>query len=186
MQLLFSQAAAVEGATVSCQISLESDVVKRGEAPAVLVTLRNDGGEAIVLPGCLDGSDAEKRYPHCRFEVFDAKGVAVDVSTNHKCGNLGGLFEQCFVRLQPGESFDPTAGDFFIPNHLRRIANLAPGMYELRFVYVTEKSGIEGYMGVERRLDQPNPFITTPAVRASYAAMPAVRVVSNRVPFRVE
>lgn len=109
-----------------------------GEAPKIQIALINQTGADIYLVGSLDGSDRRWRFPLCYFEIAGPDGKPVGLSGS-RCGNMNGLGAEDFVKVPPGESFDPyqhTDGHgFFSAEQLEPENFRQPGVYRIRFIY---------------------------------------------------
>lgn len=120
-----------------------------GESPQVLVRMRNESQEPVVLVGSLDASDIKWRYPFCYFEIEgppDAQAWGLG-----RCGNMNPLRPQDFVSVQPGKDFDPYARvddyGFFDNSQMDWHAFAVPGKYRLTWVYSTASEAPQEWLG---------------------------------------
>ena len=137
------------GKPVHCQIRGEA-TCKLGERPRVEVSLVNQTDEEIYLVGSLDASDCKWRYPYCTFEVTGPDGKPV-VHKVARCGNMNTLRAKDFVKVAPGESFNPyksVDGYGFFGAHQLLARNFSqPGEYRIRFVYSSASDEIAKWGG---------------------------------------
>ncbi|MFT3786800.1 MAG: hypothetical protein QM770_11635 [Tepidisphaeraceae bacterium] len=140
---------AAANARIDCVITGER-TCKLGEAPKLAVSLRNQGNVDIYLIGSLDASDCKWRYPHCYFEVIGPNGVP-STQPLARCGNMNTLRAKDFVKVRPGETFDPYQRidnyGFFSPHQFAAENFTQPGKYRIRFVYSTTSTDIGDWAG---------------------------------------
>jgi hypothetical protein len=118
-----------------------------GEAVPVEVEVRNAGDRPIWIVGVVDGSEEGVRYPRYRPSV--SRGDAIVASPPPPEDPLvGPLRETDFRRLAPGEAFDPTRGEGYLP--LSTFANFRPaepGAYRFQLELSTESPAPEAWLG---------------------------------------
>lgn len=116
-----------------------------GRIPSVAVEIINQTDTDIYLVGNLDGSSVGLRYPHCYFKLIGPDGKPVHYPF-HGCANVNPLLEDDFVRVPPGDAFDPfktfdSLGQL-IPRNFQ-----VPGLYHIQFVYSTASDSIGDWAG---------------------------------------
>lgn len=136
-------------APVSCTIKGDA-TCEMGKAPKITVALTHQTEATIYLVGSLDASDCKWRYPYCYFEVTGPDGKSA-VRAIGRCGNMNTLREKDFVKVTPGEAFDPYQhiDDFgFFQSHQLVPRNFqSAGEYRIRFVYSTKSNNIAAWGG---------------------------------------
>lgn len=142
----------LEAGDVVCELTPTKSRFAVGDNPAVWVMIRNLSGETITLPGSLDGSERQARYPHAFFEIVGPEG-GVEKPRLAYCGNKNALRATDFVRLRPGEAFDPyghvDGGGFFGADEFDGTVLMRPGEYEVVFHYSTDEPVVAGWRGSE-------------------------------------
>jgi hypothetical protein len=121
---------------LSCEISSLQAAYTVGDVPKVSVVIRNDSDRPVVLVGSLDGSEERWRYPLVYFELTGPEGENA-FGPYGRCGNMDGIRVEDFVKVQPGETFDPYSSGFFGPIALSRALFDRAGTYRLSFTYST-------------------------------------------------
>ncbi|GAA4344672.1 hypothetical protein [Flaviaesturariibacter amylovorans] len=121
---------------LSCSITSDKSCYRVGEVPRLKVTIRNNGREAVLLPGSLDGSAAGDRLPHAYFTIDKPRPDTVRIA---QCKTHNPLAPDDFRLLPPGGNFDPQGSGFF-DDHLARQKESYrnPGTYRIRFYYSTD------------------------------------------------
>jgi hypothetical protein len=79
---------------------------KVGEALKFKIRIKNTSEKELAAVRCLDGSIINRRYPHFSQDVSNEKEAP---SRKGFCGNCNSLSPDDFVKLKPGEEFDPFA-----------------------------------------------------------------------------
>ncbi len=138
-----------------------SPTCEAGQAPQILVTVSNNTDRDIYLVHCLDASDRKGRYPHCYFEVTGPDGNPLKPVLGG-CGNMNTLRGENFVRVPPGEVFNPYGeGNYGFYPHLSYGLFRTPGEYRIRFVYSTESDDLKAWAGDGKEKVAANQEITT-------------------------
>ena len=152
-----------------------------GETVTVEVAVKNVSPHVIWMVGVVDGSEWGYRYPHYRPSIV--AGHPVPAVEHEACGNVAPLQLADFVRLEPGESFDPTvprgAAAFVTLATFAGFTPSSPGDYDSRLTISTRGDrdedwlGMTGYPGEE-------------AVKRRLHEVPRLEVQSNRLTVRVQ
>jgi hypothetical protein len=127
-----------------CEIRGDT-VWEEDKTPKISVAIINETADDIYIVGCLDGSMAQGgkgRYPLCHFEVI-RDGVPLNTDQRISCPVFNPLEEEDFVKVAPGESFDPFRPSPRLFGSIAWNVPSTPGSYIMRFVYSTasENSG---------------------------------------------
>ena len=102
-----------------------------GEPPDLAVRITNVSDKPLWLVGVLPGSEG-LRYPRYEVEIEGPSGSALRPFPE-ELDYARGLRPEDFVRLAPGESFDPQQGKGFVPiQQLAWFQPDRPGKYRLR------------------------------------------------------
>ena len=151
-----------------------------GSVPKVTVAITNQTDAGIYLVGSLDGSGWKGRYPHCYFEVTGPDGKSAVPEIILEDPFCSPLREKDFVKVLPGEMFDPydQSAGFFPALQLDPFVFRTPGAYRVRFVYSTMSDSIAlwrngGWEGV--------PADERPKILALFARVPKLEVRSNEL-----
>jgi len=110
------------------------------------VQITNVSDEAIWMVGVLPGSEG-LRYP---LYVAEIEGPSGSVGTRfpEALDYVRGMHPEDFVRLPPGESFDPQEGKGFIPiQQLAWFRPTEPGKYRLRLHFDATAEDPREWMG---------------------------------------
>jgi len=103
------------------------------------VRITNVSEEPIWMVGVLPGSEG-LRYPHYLAEIEGPDGP-VSMQFPEELDYVRGLQSEDFVRLGPGESFDPQGKGFVPIQQLAWFKPVRPGKYRLRLQFdATAKS----------------------------------------------
>lgn len=101
------------------------------EPPSLSVRITNVSDRPVWMVGVLPGSEGQ-RYPRYIAEIEGPAGP-VEIRFPEGLDYVRGLQTDDFVRLNPGESFDPQRGQGFIPiQKLAWFKPREPGTYRLR------------------------------------------------------
>lgn len=148
------------------------------EPPELSVRIVNVSDEPIWMIGVLPGSEG-MRYPLYRAEIEGPSGP-VRLRLPEALDYARGLRQEDFVRLEPGESFDPQQGQGFVPiQQLAWFKPKEPGVYRVRIVF-------------DATADNPRDWLGQTPVRASRQVtrlikrVPHARVWSNTVEIEFE
>jgi hypothetical protein len=135
------------------------------------VQVTNVSDQPVWVVGVLPGSDGI-RYPQYQVEIEGPSGP-VDVRLPEAADYVPALRPKDFVRLDPGESFDPQQGQGFIPiQQLSRFKPTRPGKYRLRIRLDTTAENPRQWMGHTVASDQR-------LVESLIKQVPKVQVRSN-------
>lgn len=130
---------------VSCMIKSKKRKYNIGEVPEITVEIKNKSSNKIYLIGSLDGSDIKMRYPYCYFTI---EKPTEDKLQFARCGNTNSLECNDFVKIERGDSFNPFREGFFSAYEIKnKLSFKMKGKYRIRFLYSTESSKIEDYLG---------------------------------------
>jgi hypothetical protein len=143
---------------------------------SVLVT--NVSDKPVWMVGVLPGSEG-LRYPQYVAEV-DGPSGPVELQFPEGLDYARGLRAEDFVRLAPGESFDPQEGKGFIP--IQRLAwfkPAEPGKYRLRLRFDATAEDTRQWMGSTFVRDQRK-------VETLIQQVPQVEVWSNTLEIEFE
>jgi hypothetical protein len=179
-------------APLECIISAGPTCVA-GEAPKIVVSLKNKTDKDILLVSQLDGSDCKGRYPYCTFEVKRPPNVRQAMVA--RCGNVNGLLEANFVSVPKGGTFNPYEHGwdgaprpnkeiFATSTELNGKDFSTPGVYKIRFVYSTKSEDMKQWNpGLALLGGDPN--AKNPKLEALLARVPKTEVVSNEIEITV-
>lgn len=136
----FSQDSFPSKNNLECKISSSKPIYKKGELPKIEVSIINKSDENIYLVGSLDGSSFKFRKPYCYFSI--EKPTIDSLPKPEMCKTLNPLRMEDFVKVKPGESFDPYLRideyGFFGAYNISRIDNFRnTGKYKISFYYST-------------------------------------------------
>jgi hypothetical protein len=99
---------------LDCVLSADRTTYQVGETPRLSVRIINKSARDVYLVGSLDGSDVGWHFPKWRLEVLDPAGKPLTTSRGGaRCGNMNSLKTNDFVRVAPGQAFDPFGHGFF-------------------------------------------------------------------------
>jgi hypothetical protein len=157
-------------------IKIELSSTKGGQQPLdesldLSVLVINVSDEPIWMVGVLPGSEG-LRYPQYVAEI-DGPSGPVELQFPEGLDYARGLRAEDFVRLAPGESFDPEQGKGFIP--IQRLAWFKPsepGKYRLRLRFDATAEDARLWMGSTFVRDQRR-------VETLIQQVPRVEVWSN-------
>jgi hypothetical protein len=137
----------------------------------ISVRVTNTSAQPVWIVGVLPGSDG-LRYPQYKAEIEGPSGP-VDVRLPEGADYVPALRPNDFVRLNPGESFDPQQGQGFIPiQQLSRFKPTRPGKYRLRIRLDATARNPRQWMGHTAGSDQQ-------LVESLIRQVPKVQVHSN-------
>jgi hypothetical protein len=165
--------AVAEDPGFECTITSDRTNYTVGEVPKFTFRIINKSGKEVMLVGCLDGSDTNRRSPRCDLEILDARGKPVK-ETILVCGNMNLLRTKDFVPVPAGEAFDPCGQDFSSLLQLYKFPVKAPGEYTFRFYYSTSDR-IQDYLGDERTSGKP----LDPEITRLFKRVPKLDLKSN-------
>jgi hypothetical protein len=110
------------------------------------VQITNVSDDPVWIVGVLPGSEG-LRYPQYTAEIEGPSGP-VEMPFPEGLDYARGLQPEDFVRLAPGESFDPQKGKGFIPvQQLAWFKPTQPGRYRLRLRFDATESDPRQWMG---------------------------------------
>lgn len=153
--------------------SLKGPQQSLDEPLALAVRITNVSDEPVWVVGVLPGSEG-LRYPQYMAEI---EGPSGPVQTRFPEGldYARGLQPEDFVRLNPGESFDPQRGKSFIPiQQLAWFKPAKPGKYRVRLRLDATAEDPRQWMGHTFVRDQKK-------VETLIKRVPHVKVESNTV-----
>lgn len=143
------------------------------EPLALAVRLTNVSDEPVWIVGVLPGSEG-LRYPQYMAEIEGPSGP-VRTSFPEGLDYARGLQTEDFVRLNPGESFDPQRGKSFVPiQQLAWFKPTKPGKYRVRLHLDATAEDPRQWMGHTFVRDQKK-------VETMIKRVPHVKVESNTV-----
>ncbi len=117
----------------------------RDEAPPQTIQITNVTSRPIWMVGVLPGSEG-LRYPQYRVEIEGPSGP-VRLYLPEGLDYARALQREDFVRLKPGESFDPQ-GQHFIPiQSLAWFKPSQPGRYRLRLLFDATSDSPRDWLG---------------------------------------
>jgi hypothetical protein len=117
-----------------------------GESLGLSVRVTNVSDRPIWMVGVLPGSDG-LRYPQYVAEIEGPSGP-VETPFPEGLDYARGLQPEDFVRLDPGEGFDPQKGKGFIPiQQLAWFAPTEPGEYRVRLRFDATANDPRQWMG---------------------------------------
>ena len=124
---------------------------KTGQPIPVSVQVKNISDHPLWLIGVLDGSEAGLRYPHWQPEIITPHPLS-EAEPLPLSDMSAPLRAQDFRRLQPGESFDPTAATgeaAYLPiTTFQNFRPAVPGRYEFRLTFSTASEEDEEWLGL--------------------------------------
>jgi hypothetical protein len=142
----------------------------RGESLDLSVQITNISDGPIWMIGVVPGAEG-LRYPRYVAEIEGPDGLERPRSPED-LDYVRGLRAEDFVRLEPGQSFDPQ-GEGFIPiQHFAWFRPGAPGRYRLRLGFDATEPDPRQWMGHTHTPDQRH-------VEELIQRVPPVRVWSN-------
>lgn len=169
---------------LKCILTSDRTEYKVGEVPQLQVKIINEGNEDVYIIGSLDGSDVKWRMPYCYFSIQKPKTDSVGLVG--RCGNTNALSASDFIRIKPGESFNPYQlfdgiHGFFSDFETMRPENFRnPGIYKIRFYYNSNSNDIDSFDGRFNQLG--NDSI---AVRELFPKAAKVELSSNEIEIRI-
>jgi hypothetical protein len=150
----------------------------RDEPLSLEVEVTNVSDAPVWMVGVLPGSEG-LRYPQYVAEIEGPTGP-VKMRFPEGLDYARGLRTEDFVRLNPGESFDPQRGKGFIPiQHLAWFKPTEPGTYRLRLRFDATAEDPRQWMGQTFVKDQRE-------VENLIKRVPRVTVWSNTLEIEVE
>jgi hypothetical protein len=149
--------------TTGSQLSLD-------RPPEMSVRVTNVSERPLCVVGVLPGSEG-LRYPYYVVEIEGPVGL-VQTALPEALDYVRGLRAEDFVRLAPGESFDPQ-GEGFIPiQQFAWFRPTQPGTYRLRLCFDATARDPHAWLGHTQSRDRNQ-------VEALIRQVPPVRVWSN-------
>jgi hypothetical protein len=116
----------------------------------ITVEVRNVGDRPIWMVGVMDGSELGLRYPRYQPNIVGAMGATSEPLPLPDM--VAPLRLQDFLRLLPGQGFDPTIpqkGATYLPlNTFTSFRPLHPGRYEFRLSLSTDSPQDEDWLGI--------------------------------------
>lgn len=141
------------------------------EAPELSVQITNVSDRPVWMVGVLPGSEG-LRYPQYVAEIEGPSGP-MQAPFPESLDYARGLRPEDFVRLDPGESFDPQQGRGFIPiQQLAWFKPSEPGTYRLRLRFDATAEDPREWLGHTFIRDQRT-------VESLLKQVPKVKVESN-------
>ena len=138
--------------------------------PELSVQITNISDEPIWMVGVVPGSDG-LRYPQYVAEIEGPKGLE-QTRLPEDLDYVRGLRAEDFVRLAPGESFDPQGKGFIPIQQLAWFKPTQPGRYLFRLSFDATEADPRQWMGHTRVTDQRS-------IEGLIQQVPSVRVWSN-------
>jgi hypothetical protein len=184
-----AQATLPKSPPITCTIRSEP-TCKAGSAPTISVELANWTDRDIYLIGGLDGSDLKLRYPLCYFEVVGPNGP-IALPRFRFCGNMNSIREKDFVKVPPGDKFDPyqtiDEQGFFGSSQITAESFQAPGKYRIRFIYSTDQTDAKYWLGdsLGTRSEMLTSGSSDEAIVKLLAQVPKTTVSSNEITIQV-
>ena len=149
-----------------------------GEPLDLSVQIVNVSEDPVWMVGVLPGSEG-LRYPQYRAEIEGPSGP-VEPMMAEGLDYARGLQTDDFVRLAPGESFDPQQGKGFIPiQPLAWFRPTEPGIYRLRLRFDATAEDPRQWMG-------QTPVRNRSRVERLIKQVPQVEVCSNTLELECE
>jgi len=145
----------------TCVLTASKTNYEAGELPKFNVSIKNNSSKEVYLIGSLEKSDIQRRMPWCYFTVEKPKPDSFIIE---RCGFANPLRLQDFVKLKPGDSFDPYAvidnygffpDDYIIDRRTFRNA----GVYRIQFHYSTNGNNTRRFYGSMSPGEQPGQWI---------------------------
>ena len=127
------------------RLSLQDDI-------SVSVRITNTADEPIWMVGVVPGSDG-LRYPLYVAEIKGPEGT-VPVRLPEDLDYVRGLQSKDFVRLAPGQSFDPEGDGFITIQHLDWFKPTQPGKYRFRIKFDATNPDPRQWLGHTRITDR--------------------------------
>lgn len=139
-----------------CIISADKEIYQPGEIPRIIVEIKNNSTEPLLLAKALDGSDIKWRFPYAFFTIIKIADTSYTTHFPGRCGNLNDIRPDDFVEVKPHSTFYPyqvhypTRPDniyafdyrFTDPVNFSR-----PGKYLVRFYYSTREDDFKKWRG---------------------------------------
>lgn len=166
-------------------------VYNLGENPKIKSIITNSGKEEITLIHALDGSNDSIRFPILKFDIY--RNDTLLKNTGFRCGNLDGLSFKSFVKLNPGESFDPnlSAPSVYQEHLLDSISFQKTGKYKINFYYSTVEDTLENWIGWDsalrlHELDLKAYKTMINTYKEAFREVPKVSITSNILEFEIK
>jgi hypothetical protein len=159
-------------------ISSKGECQSLEEPPDLSVRITNVSDQPVWMVGVLPGSEGQ-RYPQYQAEIEGPSGP-VQLRLPEGLDYARGLQADDFVRLDPGQSFDPQRGKGFIP--IQKLAWFRPGepgRYRFRLHVDASAEDPRQWMGHTYVRDQQR-------VETLIRQVPKVKVRSNTLEIEFE
>ncbi len=165
-----------------CILSAENLEIKLGELPKLKLTITNNSKQPIYLIGLLDGSGSEQRMPYYYFIINKPKPDSIFFP---RCKLLNPLKKEDFIRVNPGESFNPYArnnqSDWVYDHSISQKETFKnAGVYKISFQYNTTSMNINDFMGT---LDLSNNINSE--VLTLFKQLIHCKIISNTIEIKV-
>jgi hypothetical protein len=135
---------------IVCKLASLRDRYRVGDQPEISARIINGAENAIYLVRSLDGSERKARFPHVYYSVSGTEGGLSETRFGY-CGVLNPLLPEDFVRLEPGNDFDPYKHYVFSKaGRLVHSRFVKAGSYTFMFHYSTENGDIKDWRGSVR------------------------------------
>jgi hypothetical protein len=175
-----------------CIISADKQVYHHGEIPKIIVEIKNNSNEPVILVKELDGSENKWRFPHAYFTITKIGDTAYKTRFTGRCGNMNQIRPGDFVKVKPGSTFYPYY--HFYPERPDNVyahdfrlfdsANFsATGKYLIRFYYSTNEADFEKWKG--RFSGEPTEKQLKEMI-ALFAKVPKIELESNKLMIEVK
>lgn len=144
-----------------------------GEPPRFSVQITNTSDQPVWMVGVLPGSEGS-RYPQYTVDIEGPSGP-VETRLPEGLDMVRGLQVEDFVELGPGESFDPQAGERFVPvQSLAWFRPTQPGRYRVKLRFDATAPDPRQWLG-------DTPVRNRSQVESLIQQVPAIEVWSNAV-----
>jgi len=132
---------------IVCKLAPLRDRYRVGDQPEISARIINGTEKAVYLVRSLDGSERKARFPHVYYSVSGTEGGLSETQFGI-CGTLNPLLTEDFVRVEPGNDFDPYK--HYEPGKLVHFRFVKAGSYTFKFHYYTENGDIKDWRGSVR------------------------------------
>lgn len=145
---------------IVCKLASLRDRYRVGDQPEISARIINGAENAIYLVGSLDGSERKARFPYVYYSVSGVEGGFSETEFGY-CGALNPIRIEDFVRVEPGNDFDPHKQfdhyGFSKSGKLAHSRFVKAGSYTFKFHYSTENIDIKDWRGsVNKTLPELN------------------------------
>jgi len=135
---------------IFCKLASLRDKYRVGDQPEISAQIINGTEKAVYLVRTLDGSERKARFHHAYYSVTGVEGGLSETQFGY-CGVLNPLRIQDFVRVEPGNDFDPhEQNDYHLFSKAAKLVHsrfVKSGSYTFKFHYSTENGDIKDWRG---------------------------------------